>query len=207
MTNTLLEKYAEQQKLFFQRNQAPLEKLVRDGQKPEVLFITCSDSRIMVEEMLGLNVGDFFVHRNIAACVPPADQAEIGTTAVLEYAVLALQVKHIVVCGHTDCGGIKAVDSPPNTEEFPAINQWLSYIEPAKGTIDANQHNLNATERHHAIVEQHVIQQLDNLRTYAIVQKAEKQGDLALHGWIKYLDEQTLREYQPHTNQFHEPKN
>ncbi|PID86210.1 MAG: hypothetical protein CSA11_05240 [Chloroflexi bacterium] len=197
MPDTLLEKYTEQQKQFFQHNQARLEKLVQEGQKPEVLFITCSDSRIMAEEMLGLSVGDFFVHRNIAACVPPSDQVEIGTTAVLEYAVLILKVKHIVVCGHTDCGGIKAIDSPPNIETFPAINQWLNYIEPARHPIDAHQPNLDATKRHHAIVEQHVRQQLDNLRTYAIVQKAEKQGELTLHGWVKYLDTQTLRALPP----------
>jgi carbonic anhydrase len=202
MPHNIFEKRIQQHQKYFQLNRELLTKLVAEGQKPEALYIACSDSRMMTEAMLGLKPGEYFVHRNIAACVPPADQPELATTAVLEYAILVLKVKHIIVCGHTDCGGVKTVDDPPNSEALPAIAQWLSYIKPAQQNVDSRQPNLPADQRHHAIVEQHVINQLDNLRSYDMIKKAEEQGELELHGWVKYLDEHTLRQYDPQTGLF-----
>ena len=202
MPHSIFEKRVQQHQDYFQQNRDLLTRLVAEGQKPEALYIACSDSRMMTEAMLGLKPGEYFVHRNIGACVPPAAQPDLGTTAVLEYAVLVLKVKHIIVCGHTDCGGIKTVDSPPNSEAFAAIAHWLSYIKPAQQNVDTSQPNLPATKRHCAIVEQHVVNQLANLRSYEMVKNAENQGELELHGWVKYLDEHTLRQYEPQTGLF-----
>lgn len=202
MPHRILEKRIQQHQEYFQQNRELLTKLVAEGQKPEALYIACSDSRMMTEAMLGLKPGEYFVHRNIAACIPPADQPELATTAVLEYAVLVLKVKHIIVCGHTDCGGIKTVDSPPSAEAFPAIAHWLAYIKPAQQDIDTNQPTISADERHRAIVEQHVVNQLKNLRSYDMVREAENRGEIELHGWVKYLDEHTLRQYDPQTGLF-----
>lgn len=202
MPHSIFDKRIQRQQEYFQLNRELLTELVADGQKPEALYIACSDSRMMTEGMLGLKPGEYFVHRNIAACVPPADQPDLASTAVLEYAVLVLKVKHIIVCGHTDCGGVKTVDTPPSSEALPAIAQWLSYIKPAQQNVDASQPNLPSAERHRAIVEQHVVNQLDNLRSYAMVKDAENQGDLEIHGWVKYLDEHTLRQYDPQTSLF-----
>jgi carbonic anhydrase len=202
MPHSIFEKRLQQHQEYFEQNRDLLTKLVAEGQKPEALYIACSDSRMMTEAMLGLKPGEYFVHRNIAACVPPADQPELGTTAVLEYAVLVLKVKHIIVCGHTDCGGVKTVDSPPSSEQLPAITHWLHYIQPAQQTIDATQPDLTADQRHRAIVEQHVVNQLHNLRSYDIVRDAENRGDLELHGWVKYLEEHTLRQYEAQTGRF-----
>lgn len=202
MPHSIFEKRIHRQQEYFQLNSKLLTELVAEGQKPEALYIACSDSRMMTEAMLGLKPGEYFVHRNIAACVPPADQPDLASTAVLEYAVLVLKVKHIIVCGHTDCGGVKTVDAPPSADTLPAIAQWLSYIQPAQKNVDASQPNLPSGERHRAIVEQHVINQLDNLRSYTMVKDAENQGELELHGWVKYLDEHTLRQYDPKTDRF-----
>jgi carbonic anhydrase len=205
MPDSILKKYTEQQKKYFQLNQAHLQKLVEEGQQPEVLFIACSDSRIMVEGLLGLKAGEFFIYRNIAACVPPFNKPDLGTTAVLEFAVMALKIKHIIVCGHTDCGGIIKADSPPDSDEMPAVARWLDYVQPACHHIDTTLPNLSPKERHHAIVEQHVINQLTNLRSFPFIQEAENQGKLSLHGWIKDLMTQTLRAYDPPTQQFASP--
>jgi carbonic anhydrase len=202
MPHTIFEKRIQQHEEYFQLNRDLLTKLVAEGQKPEALYIACSDSRMMTEAMLGLKPGEYFVHRNIAACIPPSEQPELATTAVLEYAVRVLKVKHIIVCGHTDCGGVKTVDTPPSSEQLPAIAQWLSYIQPAQQSVDASQPDLPSAERHRAIVEQHVVNQLANLRSYDMVKDAENKGDLELHGWVKYLDEHTLRQYDPQTGLF-----
>ena len=187
MPDNILVKHIEQQKQYFQHNKTLLQKLVQEGQQPDVLFITCSDSRIMLEEILGLQAGDFFVHRNIAACVPPYIQPEIGTTAVLEFAAMILQVNHIIICGHTDCGGILKVDSPPSISEMPALSRWLDHIQPARRDVDATMRGLSSEKRHQAIVERHVINQLANLRSYSFIREKENQGKLTLHGWVYYL--------------------
>jgi carbonic anhydrase len=202
MPDKILEKHTAQQKQYFHQNRPLLQKLVQEGQQPDVLFITCSDSRIMAEGMLGLKAGDFFVHRNIAACVPPYVQPEISTTAVLEFAVMTLKVKHIIVCGHTDCGGVLKVDDPPSISDMPALSRWLDHIQPARRDVDATSHDLAPAERHHAIVERHVVNQLTNLRSYPFVREAENQGELTLHGWVDYLDEQTLRYYDEQIGYF-----
>ena len=192
MPDIILEKYAEQQKQYFQRNQTLIQRLIQEGQKPTVLFITCSDSRIMIEDMLGLQAGDFFVHRNIAACVPPSLQSDSATTAVLEFATIALKIKHIIVCGHTDCGGILKTDDLPSISNMPALTDWLDYIQPARHEVDEAEPDLSPDKRHIAIVEHHVVNQVDNLRSYPFIRDAENQGNLSLHGWVKDLHAQKL---------------
>lgn len=192
MPDSILEKRIPQLKQYFQQNQMLLQNLAQNGQQPEALLITCGDSRVMVESALGLQAGEFFVHRNIAACVPPADQPHAPITAVLEFALHTLQVRHLIVCGHTDCGGVYALDTLPDSRVYPALRQWLDMIRPAQQQVDAAQPHLPPPARHRAIVQQHVSNQLANCRSYPFIHEREKQGKLEMHGWVHDLHQQTL---------------
>lgn len=102
--------------------------------------------------------------------------------AVIEYAVLHLHVKHIIICGHTDCGGIKALDGYIDQANEPHIARWLEFARPAQTQIDAQ--GADAERRHRAIVEQNVLNQLMNIQTYACVRRALESDELELHGWL-----------------------
>ena len=108
------------------------QRLAEDGQNPKVLWIGCSDSRVVPELITGADPGELFDVRNIANIVPPPGSAACATGAAIEYAVVHLEVTHIVVCGHTECGGIKALESPPSADSEPHIASWLELARPAR---------------------------------------------------------------------------
>lgn len=161
---------------------------------PEVLFISCSDARIPVGVIAQLDPGTLFVMRNVANIVPPYGIGQMGAGAVIEYAVLHLQVQHIVIVGHTDCGGIKALDEIPNWRESPHLARWIEHARPAKIKIDAS--GLPEADRHLATVRENVLLQLANLRTYDSVRDAEGDALLRLHGWVYHLETDTLEAYE-----------
>jgi carbonic anhydrase len=179
-----------------------LNKLAREGQVPQALFITCSDSRIMPEHLLDARPGDFFMLRNVANIVPPYYQTEIGIVSVLEFAVLDLAVPHIIVCGHTDCGGIKALDKTIDMSRQPALSRWLDLARPSQRDVDFSLQTITDAERHLAIVERHVIYQLQNIQSYPFIREKLENDQLALHGWIYHLETQHLSVYEPNSAQF-----
>ena len=203
---TYLQETAKNRKKFFKQNQARLKQLVIEGQKPHALFISCSDSRIMPEQLMGAKPGDLFMLRNIANTIPPYTQTEIGVVSVLEYAILSLRVPHVIVCGHTDCGGVRAVDKPIDMMRQPALSRWADIIRPAQRDVDFAMRDLSPEERHHAIVKRHVILQLINLQSYPFIRQAMETVGLQLHGWIYDLFAQQLLVYDPNTETFH-PEN
>jgi carbonic anhydrase len=166
---------------FFESN-AELFAALSQGQFPDALFIGCSDSRVVPEQLVGANPGDLFVLRDIANVVPPFGSAGDAVGAVIEYAVLHLRVKHIVICGHTDCGGIKALDGHVDQANEPHIARWLELARPAQTQIDAQ--GVDPEQRHRTIVEQNVLNQLVNLQTYDCVRRALEADELELHGWV-----------------------
>ncbi|GAA4317248.1 carbonic anhydrase [Flaviaesturariibacter amylovorans] len=150
-------------------------------QKPEFLWIGCSDSRVPANEITGTQPGEIFVHRNVANLVVNTD---VNLLAVLDYAVTHLKVKHVIVCGHYGCGGVKAAAS--NTDYKPVLNMWLRNI---KDVIRTHRHDLNAIQdenaRHERLVELNVQEQVMNLAKSAIIQKAWKREQRPdLHGWV-----------------------
>lgn len=191
MTDRLLDKSDAAREAFFEKQAELLEKLAKEGQAPEALFIGCSDSRITPERLFGAGPGAMFMLRNIANIIPPYDQSDPGITAVLEYAVHYLQVPHIIICGHTDCGGIKGLDTTLVPAVEPALARWLEFARPAQQTVDGGK-RLAAEDRHQAIVEQNVALQLRHLRSYPFVQEAIEANRLELHGWVYYLEERTV---------------
>lgn len=149
------------------------------GQAPEVLYIGCSDSRVTAESMMGAEPGDVFVHRNIANVVSNLD---ISSTAVITYAVKFLKVNHIVICGHYNCGGVKAAMDP---QDLGILNPWLKNI---RDVYRLHLDELNAIEDEEAkykrLVELNVVEQCVNLVKDPEVQLAMTSRDLKIHGWV-----------------------
>ena len=160
-------------------------KNLADGQNPPLLWIGCSDSRVPANEIIGAEPGEVFVHRNIANMVVHSD---MNMLSVLDYAVNALKVKHVIVCGHYGCGGVKAAMG--NTS-IGIIDNWIRHIKDVyrfhQDELDAIE---NEKERFNKFVEINVKEQVMNLAKTSIVQNAWKNGqELSLHGWVYGLND------------------
>lgn len=188
---------------YFPQYQARFKDLVEQGQQPSTLFIGCSDSRLVPYLLTGSGPGDLFLVRNVGAFVPPYDgflqapneacglcppggltQLEAaprwvglhGTAAAIEYAVLTLKVQHIIVCGHSHCGGIRALyEEQP--EEAPNLRAWLELGREAALPVQVSSEALRRTE------ERSVVLQLERLMDYPMVRARVERGEIALHGW------------------------
>ena len=149
------------------------------GQSPEILYIGCSDSRVSAEELMGVKPGDVFVHRNIANMVPNTD---LSAMSVINYSVSYLKVKHVVVCGHYYCNGVKAA---MQSEDMGILNPWLRNIRDVY-RIHRSELDIIADEdlRYKRLVELNVQEQCLNVLKTADVQKAYKERTLTVHGWV-----------------------
>lgn len=149
------------------------------GQDPDILYIGCSDSRVTAEELMGATPGDVFVHRNIANLVPNTD---LSAMSVIEYAVSHLEVNHVVVCGHYYCGGVKAA---MQSADLGILNPWLRNIRDVY-RIHKKELGIipNEENRYKRLVELNVQEQCINVLKTASVQKAVKDRDLTVHGWV-----------------------
>jgi len=149
------------------------------GQNPELLFIGCSDSRVSAEELMGLGPGDVFVHRNIANMVISID---LNVMSVVNYAVENLKVNHVVVCGHYECGGVKAA---MQSADLGILNPWLRNI---RDVYRIHKKELNGItdedKKYDRLVELNVMEQCVNLIKTAAVQKAYRDRELKVHGWV-----------------------
>jgi carbonic anhydrase len=163
---------------------------LRNQQKPEYLWIGCSDSRVPANEIVGLAPGEIFVHRNVANVVVHTD---LNCLSVIQYAVDVLKVKHIIVCGHYGCGGVKAAI---DDDRFGLIDNWIQHIKDVRGK---HREILKATEdedsRYDKLCELNVIEQVLNVCNTTIVQDAwARQQPLAIHGWIYAINDGVLRD-------------
>lgn len=165
------------------------ERLSRQ-QTPDYLWIGCSDSRVPANQIVGLDPGELFVHRNVANLVVHTD---LNCLSVMQFAVEALKVKHIIVCGHYGCGGVKAAMLD---HELGLINNWLRHIQDIRNShIEALASIESATERCNRLCELNVIQQVFNVCRTTIVQDAWRRGhELSVHGWIYGIDDGRLRD-------------
>ena len=149
------------------------------GQNPDILYIGCSDSRVTAEEMMGLTPGEAFVHRNIANM---AISIDLNVTSVIHYAVSHLQVNHIVICGHYQCGGVKAA---MQAQDLGILNPWLRNI---RDVYRLHKTELNGIQdedaRYNRFVELNVREQCINVLKTAVVQLAVKERGLKVHGWV-----------------------
>ena len=160
------------------------ETLVKDGQRPTILFIGCSDSRLVPYLLIGTGSGELFIVRNVAAFVPPYDGSAgyHGTSAAIEFAVLNLQVARIVVCGHSHCGGIRALyDGAP--AQAPNLRAWLELGRDAVLPVQVSPEALRRTE------QRAVVLQLERLMDYPMVRERVERRQLTLHGWHYVIED------------------
>ena len=162
---------------------ALFEKLA-EGQAPEALFITCSDSRIETAMITQTDPGDLFICRNAGNIVPPHTEHTGGVTSAIEFAAAALKVPHIVVCGHTECGAMHGAMHPENVENLPHVRKWIGFAKAAVDVVEEISEGKTAAEKMRLLLEQNVVLQLQHLKTHPSVAVRLAKGDLTLHGWV-----------------------
>ena len=181
--------------------QGLFEQLAK-GQNPETLFITCSDSRIDPTLLTKAQPGDLFVLRNAGNIIPPHGAGNGGEAATIEFAVAALAVKDIIICGHSHCGAIKGLLEPEQVAELPAVSSWLSHAEMTRRIIRDNYGHLDGDCLLTAAIEENVLVQLENLRTLPAVGSRLVRGDLHLHGWVYEIETGEVFAYDVGNAQF-----
>ena len=191
--------------LKFRREAFPqrsaLYKQLATSQRPRTLFISCSDSRLVPELVTQQEPGELFVIRNAGNIVPSYGPEPGGVSATIEYAVAALNVADIVICGHSDCGAMTAIASCKCLDHMPAVASWLRYADSAKVVNEARAHR-STRDKVNSMVRENVIAQLANLKTHPSVRLALEQGRVALHGWVYDIESGSIDTLDGATDRF-----
>ncbi len=182
----LVQRYHGWRATTFAENHAWFRRLADEGQRPRAMVISCCDSRVPVTSIFGAEEGEFFVHRNIAGLVPPhePDGNRHGTSAAVEYAVTALKVAHLIVLGHSQCGGVKGCldmceGRAPELEETSSfVGRWMDLLKPGYDTLPEGDEPARVTALEHEAVRT----SLRNLLTFPFVERAVAEDRLSLHG-------------------------
>ena len=187
---------------IFSSKQRLFETLV-DGQHPLALFITCSDSRIDPSLITQTEPGELFIMRNAGNIVPPYGTSNGGEAATIEFAVAALGVKDVVICGHSHCGAMNGVLHPDKLHDLPAVRAWLSYADATQRIMRENYTHIADDEaRLTATVEENVLVQLEHLRTHPSVAAALARKQLNLHAWVYKFETGQVFAYRPDLEQY-----
>jgi carbonic anhydrase len=172
------------------------------GQQPEALFFTCSDSRIETAMITQTDPGELFVCRNAGNIVPPHTNQTGAMTASLEFAMAVLKVPHIVICGHTECGAMKGAMNPDSLTALPHVREWLSYSQAAVQIADELGAGMSEAERVRIVTEQNVVLQLQHLRTHPTVAVRLAKKELTLHGWVYDIKTGEVSAYDAQSESF-----
>jgi len=182
----LTDRYRRFKHRHFVPNADQYEELATYGQNPETMIISCSDSRVDPETIFTAMPGELFVVRNVASLVPPYETGGKyhGVSAAVEFAVLNLRIKHLIVMGHSGCGGIKAAldQNAAIQTEAHFISKWMSMLDDARLSVLAAHQNSSQAVKQEALEKEGIKQAIKNLRTFPFVAEAEDKGRLALHG-------------------------
>jgi carbonic anhydrase len=193
--------FVDFRKRVFPQHRALFAELA-NGQKPEVLFITCADSRIDPNLVTQSNPGDLFIIRNAGNIVPPHARTAGGVTASIEYAVAVLGVGHIVICGHTHCGAMHGALNPAGLEGLPHVRDWLELSRAAVEVVKHSHDEPLGKEHLRAVTEQNVLVQLAHLRTHPVVAARLSTGQIELHGWMYEIETGDLLAYDESSRTF-----
>ena len=205
----LLERYRAWRALHFEEDRAWYARLAEGGQRPRAMIIACCDSRIDAVGLFGGEPGDLFVVRNVANLIPPyePDHFKHGTSAAVEYAVTVLRVAHILVIGHSNCGGVGACHAmcsgkaPHLLEPASFVGRWMEILRPGYELVAAR-HPADETAALTALEQEAVLVSLRNLETFPFVRERVAQGMLTLHGaWID-IGSGRLHLFDPETRRF-----
>jgi carbonic anhydrase len=188
---------------YFASNRALFERLAAAGQRPETLFITCSDSRVIPEMITSAAPGELFIVRNVGNIVPRDGEAyRGGAVAALEYAVEVLDVSTVIVCGHTGCGAMQAVLDPTSVAGLPHVRHWLEQTTHVRDVVQSRYADLDGEARLTAAVEENVLFQLESLRAYPFVANRLADGRLAMAGWVFKIATGEVFDYDPVAESF-----
>ena len=172
-----------------------------NSQSPEVLFITCSDSRIDPNLITQTEPGDLFVIRNAGNIVPPHTVESDGIVASIEFAVVALGVKHIVVCGHSNCGAMKGALNTSGLTALPKVKGWLNYCSEAVALVESREGDLMSDELN-SVTQENVFLQIRRLEQYPEISKRLAKGDIEIHGWVYEIGDGTIRYFNQEKEAF-----
>lgn len=203
------ESYFKKEENFFKR--------ISKGQTPDVLFITCSDSRVDPNLVTQSKPGELFIVRNVGNIIPPYNNLGGGVhervqstpsccssvAAAIEFAVLSLKVKDIIVCGHSNCGAMQAIfKDKKEFDNMPHLRDWLKLALPVKKMIERHYPNAQGESRQRIVEEENILAQLKNIQTYPFVVQALEDGSLYLHGWYYDIGTGNICAYNPNTDSF-----
>jgi len=200
----LIDRYKNWKSNIYLENAEKLRKLASLGQNPSTMVISCCDSRIHPTSIFEADEGEFFIHRNIANLVPPYSQDEEnhGTSAAIEYAIKELKVKHLIILGHKNCGGIKYghhMHSNSANPNYEFINKWVSIILPAFNKI---QKDVSGQKQINQLEEESIKVSIENLFNFPFVKKAIEDNNLLIHGLIHDIGSGNLKFLSPVTKDF-----
>jgi carbonic anhydrase len=203
----LIQRFLGWKATTYAENRSWYRRLAAEGQRPRSMVISCCDSRVHVTSIFGADQGEFFIHRNIANLVPAylPDGEKHGTSAAIEYAVQSLKVVHLIVLGHTHCGGVQGCHdmcsghAPELEERTSFVGRWMDILRPGYERV----RDLPDTEAQLRELErQAVIVSLDNLMTFPFVREAVESGDLSLHGLLTDTGEGVLEQFDGTSGKF-----
>ena len=203
----LVQRYHGWKATTFAENQSWYRRLAEHGQHPRAMIISCCDSRVNTTSIFGADPGEFFIHRNIANLVPPykPDGDLHGTSAAIEYAVTALKVAHLIVVGHSQCGGVAGCDAmcsgaaPEMEKKSSFVGRWMDILRPGYERVSGTSDD---AARIRALEHEAVIVSLENLMTFPFVKSAVQSEHLSLHGLWTDIGEGGLHQFQPETRSF-----
>jgi len=177
------------------------------GQRPDALFIACSDSRVVPNLFASSDAGDLFVVRNVGNFIPPCGEegrsaSDESEAAAIEFALLNLPVSEIIVCGHSECGAMRALVEGAAVEQAPNLMSWLRHGKKGLKKFQSGMHLGHHLERHNQLSQLNVLEQIEHLKTYPIVRQRLSEGSLRLHGWWFDIKEADVYEYDDGDQRF-----
>ncbi|GAB4532949.1 MAG: hypothetical protein Tsb0014_17920 [Pleurocapsa sp.] len=202
----LIRGLGEFRKNYVKTHQELLEQLSH-GQKPRVLFITCSDSRVAPNLITNTDVGELFIIRNAGNIVPPFGAANGGEGGTIEYAITALGIEQVIVCGHSHCGAMKGLLKLNKLQaNMPLVYDWLKHAESTRRLVLENYPHQSGEELIETLVAENVLIQIENLKTYPMVRAKLHQGKLRIYGWIYEIETGEVLAYDAKTHTYLPPQ-
>jgi carbonic anhydrase len=174
------------------------------GQKPDVLFIACSDSRVVPNLFASTNPGDLFVLRNVGNLVPPnsSDSQDVSAQATLEFSIFSLNIADIIICGHSECGAMIALTQGMDTHNCPHIASWLKFGEESLRKVRSGFEINSGLCEHNQVSQVNVVQQMEHIASYPFIQERLKNKTLRIHGWWFDIAQADVYCYEPNLNRF-----
>jgi carbonic anhydrase len=201
----LIAGFRQFRKFYFEDNPELYRQLTEQGQSPRAVIIACCDSRVHPAQVMGTDPGDIFVVRNVANLVPPYvdDGKTHGTSAAIEFAVKHLKVSHIIVMGHSQCGGIRALmEGKHESKTHKFIDPWMAIMETARENVNRQHNNAPLDERCTLCERAAIGVSIGNLMTFPFIRQALENNDLQLHGWYFDIENGILYEMDPNRDKF-----